>query len=78
MDKQVYREKTEQMIAYAKQREYQKAKEIADEISWDKIKNVAMLCAVSEIYEHNREYQKAREVLFLAYDRLKEKKKIEL
>ena len=76
MDKQVYREKTEQMIAYAKQREYQKAKEIADEISWDKIKNVAMLCAVSEIYEHNREYQKAREVLFLAYDRLPENKKI--
>ncbi len=76
MDKQEYRVKTEQMLEYAKQGDYKPAMNIADAIDWGKIKNAAMLCAVSEIYERNKEVQKARDILFLAYDRSPDNKKI--
>ena len=52
MDKYEYRAKTEQMLAYAEQKSYQKAMSIADTIDWRKVKNTAMLSTVSEIYEN--------------------------
>ena len=59
-----------------KQKSYKEAMDIADVIDWNKVKNVSMLCIVSEIYECNGEYQKSRDVLFLAYDRSPDSKKI--
>lgn len=76
MDKHEYRLKTEQMTNYLQKRSYAKAREIADTIDWGKVKNVSTLCAVSEIYEYCGEYQKSRDILFLAYDRSPESKKI--
>lgn len=76
MDKQEYRLKTEQMIEYMKEKSYKKALEIAESMEWKKVKNVAVLNAVSEVYEANGEYQKSRDILFLAYDRSPESKKI--
>ena len=76
MDKQEYRLKTEQMLKHLENKSYKEAKQIADEIEWEKIKNAPILCAVSEIYEHNSEYQKSRDLLFLAYERAPESKKI--
>ena len=38
MDKYEYRAKTEQMLAYAEQKSYQKAMSIADTIDWRKVK----------------------------------------
>lgn len=76
MDKQEYRLKTEQMIEYMKEKSYGKALEIAESMEWKKVKNVAVLNAVSEVYEANEEYQKSRDILFLAYDRSPESKKI--
>lgn len=76
MDKHEYRVKTEQMLAYMSERSYKQAMDIADVIDWRKVKNVSMLCAVSEIYEYNGEYQKSRDILFLAYDRSPESRKI--
>ena len=59
MDKYEYRAKTEQMLAYAEQKSYQKAMSIADTIDWRKVKNTAMLSTVSEIYENAGELGKA-------------------
>ena len=76
MDKHEYRQKTEQMLKCLEHKSYKEAYEIAESIDWRKVKNVAILCAVSEVYEYNGEYQKSREILFLAYDRQSDSKKI--
>ncbi len=76
LDKQEYRVRTEKMLECANEKAYKEAMDIADSIDWRKVKNVAMLCAVSEIYEANGEYQKGRDILFLAYDRSPESRKI--
>ena len=64
------------MLKHLENKSYKEAKKIADEIEWEKIKNAPILCAVSEIYENNGEYQKSRDLLFLAYERAPESKKI--
>ena len=76
VDKQEFRLKTEKMFDYMKQKSYKEAFEIAESMDWKKVKNVAVLNAVSEVYEANGEYQKSRDILFLAYDRAPESKKI--
>ena len=76
MDKQEFRLKTETMLQLLKDKSYKEALEIAESIDWKKVKNVSVLCAVSEVYEHNGEFQKSREILFSAYDRSPESKKI--
>ena len=76
MDKQEFRLKTEQMFEYMKKKSYKEALDIAESMEWKKVKNVAVLNAVSEVYEANEEYQKSRDILFLAYDRAPESKKI--
>ena len=76
MDKYEYRAKTEQMLAYAEQKSYQKAMSIADTIDWRKVKNTAMLSTVSEIYENAWELGKARDTLFIAYDKAPSSRKV--
>ena len=76
MDKYEYRAKTEQMLAYAEQKSYQKAMSIADTIDWRKVKNTAMLSTVSEIYKNAGELGKARDTLFIAYDKAPSSRKV--
>jgi len=76
LDKHEYRVKTEKMLEYMSQKSYKQAMDIADMIDWRKVKNVSMLSVVSEIYEANKEYQKSRDVLFLAYDRSPDSRKV--
>ena len=76
MDKYEYRAKTEQMLAYAEQKSYQKAMSIADTIDWRKVKNTAMLSTVSEIYENAGELGKARDTLFIAYEKAPSSRKV--
>ena len=76
MDKYEYRVKTEQMLEYAEEKQYKKAMEIADAIDWRRVKNPSMLNTVSEIYEYNGEFQKSRDILFVAYDRAPESRKV--
>ena len=64
------------MLEYMGEKSYKKAAEIADSIDWRKVKNAAMLCGASEVYEYNGEYEKSREILFLAYDRAPGSRKI--
>lgn len=76
MDKNEFREKTEQMLACIKNKEYQQALEIVESIEWKKIKNVAALCMASEVYECCGEYEKSRSLLMDAYERSPESRKI--
>ena len=76
MDKYEYRVKTEQMLEYAEEKQYKKAMEIADTIDWRRVKNPSMFNTVSEIYEYNGEFQKSRDILFVAYDRAPESRKV--
>lgn len=76
LDKQEYRLKTEQMLGFLQNKSYGKALEIAESIDWGKVKNVSTLCTVSEIYEYCGEFQKSRDILFLAYDRAPDSRKI--
>ena len=76
LDKYEYRVKTEQMLEYAEEKQYKKAMEIADTIDWRRVKNPSMLNTVSEIYEYNGEFQKSRDILFVAYDRAPESRKV--
>ncbi|MEE0736333.1 MAG: hypothetical protein U0M45_01615 [Lachnospiraceae bacterium] len=64
------------MLEYAEEKQYKKAMEIADTIDWRRVKNPSMLNTVSEIYEYNGEFQKSRDILFVAYDRAPESRKI--
>ena len=76
MDKNEYREKTEQMLASIKEKNYQEARAIADSIEWKRVKNVSMLCAASEVYEYSGEYEKSQEILLDAYEKTPENRKI--
>ena len=51
---------------FMKEKSYKEALEIADSINWKKVKNLAVLCAASEVYEANEEYQKGRKELCFA------------
>nr|WP_308124641.1 hypothetical protein [Faecalicatena contorta] len=76
LDKYEYRVKTEQMLEYMENRQYKKAMEIADTIDWRRVKNATMLNTVSEIYEYCGEFQKSRDILFVAFDRSPNSRKI--
>ena len=64
------------IIEMLEKKQYKKAMEIADTIDWRRVKNSTMLSTVSEIYECNGENQKSRDILFIAYDRAPESRKI--
>ena len=64
MDKNEYRLRTEQMLKLVKNKEYDKAYEIAESMDWNKVKNASVLCAVSEVYERCGEYEKSRDMFF--------------
>ncbi len=76
MDKYEYRMSAEQINALIEQREYGEAVKIADTIDWRRVKSVAMLCKVSELYKMNRRYEDSKEILLLAYDRQPGSRKI--
>lgn len=69
MDKYEYRIKAEQIKKLVDEENYISAMKIADTIDWRRVKNVSMLCMVSDIYEKNEKYEESHELLLLAYDR---------
>lgn len=69
MDKYEYKLKAEEIIRLAGKKQYKAAAKIADEIRWEKVRNIQMLCTVSEIYERVGKYDESKEVLLLAYNR---------
>jgi tetratricopeptide (TPR) repeat protein len=69
MDKYEYRIKADQIKKLVSEENYVSAMKIADTIDWRRVKNVSMLCVVSDIYEKNEKYEESHELLLMAYDR---------
>ena len=69
MDKYEYKLKMDQMKSLTAEKRYKEAAEIADTISWHKIKNVNDLLKAGEIYEMTGRFEESQEILLLAYDR---------
>ena len=57
------------MKSLTAEKRYKEAAEIADTISWHKIKNVNDLLKAGEIYEMTGRFEESQEILLLAYDR---------
>ncbi len=69
MDKHEYRIKSEEIKVLIRKRDFFKAVKIADEIDWTRVRSVAMLCTVSDLYKVNRRYKESKELLLMAYER---------
>ncbi len=69
MDKYEYNLKIDQMKTLCAEGNYTAAAELADSISWNKVKNVNALVRVGEIYEKVGRYEESKEILLCAYDR---------
>lgn len=69
MDKYEYRIKADQIRKLVNEEDYISAMKLADTIDWRRVKNVSMLCTVSDIYEKNAKYEESHELLLMAYDR---------
>ena len=69
MDKSEYKLRAEEIKDLISRGEYAQAAEIADTIDWRRVKNVMMLCTISDLYKINRRYEDARDMLLLAYER---------
>ena len=69
MDKQEYRIRAEEIKTLIARRDFFGAVKIADEIDWTRVRSVAMLCTVSDLYKANRRYKESKELLLMAYER---------
>jgi tetratricopeptide (TPR) repeat protein len=69
LDKYEYNLKIDQIKSLCAEGNYSAAAEIADSISWSKVKNVNMLVRVGEVYEKVGRYEESKEILLSAYDR---------
>ena len=69
MDKQEYKMRAEEIKVLISKREFFKAVKIADGIDWTRVRSVAMLCTVSDLYKVNRRYKESKELLLMAYER---------
>ena len=57
------------MKSLIKNRDFFTAVAIADEIDWTRVRSVAMLCTVSDLYKVNRRYEDSKRLLLMAYER---------
>lgn len=69
MDKQEYKLRAEEIKSLIAKRDFFGAVKIADEIDWTRVRSVAMLCTVSDLYKANRRYKDSKELLLMAYER---------
>ncbi len=69
MDKYEYNLKIDQMKEMFAEENYDAAADVADSITWNKVKNVNALVRAGEVYEKVERYEEARELFLLAYDR---------
>lgn len=69
MDKYEYKLKLEQIRKLMEGKDYKTAAQIAGDINWKKVKSVATLCMIGEIYEKAGNLEESREILLMAYDR---------
>jgi tetratricopeptide (TPR) repeat protein len=69
LDKVEYKIRADEIKALIGEGRYAEAVRIADTIDWKRVKSVAMLCTISDLYKINRRYEESRDILLMAYDR---------
>ena len=69
MDKQEYKIRVAEIKDLLDHHQFAKAMEVCNLIDWRRVKNISMLCKVSEIYKINRKYAEAKDILLIAYER---------
>lgn len=69
MDKYEYKLKLEQIKNLIEAKEYEAAAQIADSINWKKVKSVATLCMVGDLFEKTKRLEESKELFLMAYDR---------
>ena len=69
MDKVEYKIRADEIKALIGEGRFAEAVKIADTIDWKRVKSVAMLCTISDLYKINRRFEESRDVLLMAYDR---------
>lgn len=69
MDKQEYKLRAEEIKSLISKRDFFGAAKLADGIDWTRVRSVAMLCTVSDLYKAIRRYRESKELLLMAYER---------
>ena len=69
MDKVEYKIRADEIKALIGEGRFAEAVKIADTIDWKRVKSVAMLCTISDLYKINRRFEESRDILLMAYDR---------
>ncbi len=69
MDKYEYRVCVDEINALIAERRFAEAMEIAETIDWKRVKNVNMLCKISDLFKINRKFEESRDILEMAHDR---------
>ena len=69
VDKYEFKLKIDEMKALVSARNYNAAAEIAETISWRKIRNLNALVLAGEVFEQVGRYDESKEILLMAYDK---------
>ena len=69
MDKYEFKLRSEEIEKLMDLQDYKSAVRLADTIDWRRVKSVATLVKIAELYRHNKRFEESRDLLELAYDR---------
>jgi len=69
VDRYEYRTKMEQIDKAKEIGDYQTAGRIAETIDWSRVKRVAVLCDIADLYDRIGRYEECKNMLLMAYER---------
>ncbi|MDO4622320.1 MAG: hypothetical protein Q4B22_05135 [Eubacteriales bacterium] len=69
MDKEEYRQKLEELNGYVRDKDYEDALAVVEQVDWRRVKSINTLNMVADVYEVNKEYEKAKNILVFAHNR---------
>lgn len=69
MDKYEFKLRSEEIEKLMENGDYKSAVRLADTIDWRRVKSVATLVRIADLYRHNKRFEESRDLLEIAYDR---------
>ncbi|MGN0363124.1 MAG: hypothetical protein ACI4ET_09820 [Bilifractor sp.] len=69
MDREEYHQKLDELTSYVREKDYDNALSIVEEVDWRRVKSINTLNMVADVYEVNKDYESAKDILILAYNR---------
>ncbi len=69
VDKYEFKLRSEEIEKLMDMQDYKSAVRLADTIDWRRVKSVATLVRIAELYRYNKRFEESRDLLELAYDR---------